>query len=282
VATIGMFESLDDMIADSIAMLRRHEPAGGYFGGFSGGKDSITVKALAKMAGVSVRWHYSPTPDPPELIRFVRDHHADVTRLRPKRGSFFRRVAEKGFPSPRLQTRWCCAEFKEHKAPKGARVLLGVRREESPRRAMAWRSGIAEHHATGTTVVLPVLQWSSDDVWRFIRGHGIAYPALYDEGWHRLGCVGCPFANKHTRRREFGRWPKYERAWRRAFDRLWARRAGTRQRNGREWLGSACFVSVDAMWDWWMADLPLPVSDDGTQGRLFSAPSAEEDTPDAD
>ena len=55
-----------DMVAIAIERLREHEPPEGYYGAFSGGKDSCVIKELAKMAGVRVDWHYSlTTVDPP-------------------------------------------------------------------------------------------------------------------------------------------------------------------------------------------------------------------------
>ena len=63
----------------------------------------------------------------------------------------------------------------------------------------------------------PILYWTDEDIWAFIHGESIPYCKLYDEGFKRLGCIGCPMAGANGRRREFDRWPKYEQAWRRAI-----------------------------------------------------------------
>jgi len=109
-------------------------------------------------------------------------------------------------------------------------------------------------------------------VWEFIRGEGLAYCSLYDEGWTRLGCVGCPMAREAGKRREFRRWPGYERQWRRAFRLLWERRAGTVQRDGHQWFGSARFASWEEMWAWWLSDDPLPPAGGDCQLDLWSQP----------
>ena len=71
-------DNILDMVDEAVALLRLHEPEEGYIGCFSGGKDSITIKALAKMAGVRVEWHYHKTTiDPPELVKFMRDTLTD-------------------------------------------------------------------------------------------------------------------------------------------------------------------------------------------------------------
>lgn len=145
-------------IEESVRLLRELEPPDGYFGCFSGGKDSGAMKHLTETAGVSVRWHYNVTTiDPPELVYFIRKYHQDVQWLHNKHGPFFRRMVKKGFPTRR--NRWCCAEYKEAANPVGEHLLLGVRAAESPRRASVW-SETTWHKRTKTYAVLPILRWS--------------------------------------------------------------------------------------------------------------------------
>lgn len=72
--------------------------------------------------------------------------------------------------------------------------------------------------------VNPIIEWTDEDVWEFIRAEGIPYCSLYDEGYKRLGCIGCPMASTETRLRDFKRWPKYEMAYLKAFRRMLDRR----------------------------------------------------------
>lgn len=68
-----------DRVEVAIKRLQTFEPPEGYYLAFSGGKDSVVIKALADMAGVKYDAHYNVTSvDPPELIQFVREHHTDV------------------------------------------------------------------------------------------------------------------------------------------------------------------------------------------------------------
>lgn len=63
----------------AIERLKTFEPPEGYYLCFSGGKDSVVIKALADMAGVKYDAHYNVTSvDPPELVRFIKDKHPDV------------------------------------------------------------------------------------------------------------------------------------------------------------------------------------------------------------
>lgn len=44
-------------VEQAIYRLKKFEPAEGYHLAFSGGKDSVTIKALADMAGVKCTWN---------------------------------------------------------------------------------------------------------------------------------------------------------------------------------------------------------------------------------
>lgn len=244
-------------IEESIEALRENLPSDGrpYYGLFSGGKDSVALKELARMAGVPVEWHYNVTTiDPPELVYFIRDEHPDVKWVRSKHGPFFVRAAEvKGFPTRRV--RWCCEEYKHGNNPCGVTMLMGIRRQESARRASRWS---IKTDFNGATVINPLLYWEAEDLWSFIKGNGVKYSNLYDDGFHRLGCIGCPMAREKGRRMEFARWPRYEAKWKNVFRRTWERRHGTLQRDGRIWFGDAYFEHWREMWDWWMSDGSLP------------------------
>lgn len=222
---------LADLTEHAIALLQSHEPEDGYYGGFSGGKDSCVIKELARLAEVRVEWHYHLGIDPPELVNFIREHHPDVIRDRPKK-SIFREVERRGLPW--RNARWCCAIIKECNG-KGRTKLLGVRAAESPRRAASWDEW------DGNTIA-PILNWSDDDVWFFLRSRGIPYCKLYDEGFTRLGCVGCPLASQEVRNRYFSRWPRFYRAWKRSM---------SKTRTG-------AFQSVEERWEWWAHGGPGP------------------------
>lgn len=251
------FPTLDDLVSRAISLLQEHEPTGGYWGRFSGGKDSIAIYRLAQLSGVRVSWSYSMTTiDPPEVVKHTKRHYPDVELLKPENGSFFRFMEErKGLPTRRAA--WCCDVYKELAPPGTSTLILGIRAEESRNRAKRWAE-YSVHEATGALAVLPIFHWASDELWTFIRREGLPYPSLYDQGFHRLGCIGCPKANRANRLSEFRRWPAYERRWRLACKRIWDRRKGTPQRDGREWFGSARFQNWEEMWEWWVLDLDLP------------------------
>ena len=62
-----------NMVDVAIKRLQTFEPKEGYYVAFGGGKDSIVVKELARMAGVKCEYHYRlTTVDPPELVYYIK------------------------------------------------------------------------------------------------------------------------------------------------------------------------------------------------------------------
>lgn len=69
----------EDKVETAIKRIKMFEPEEGYYLSFSGGKDSVTVKALIDMANVKYDAHYNVTSvDPPELVQFIKREHPDV------------------------------------------------------------------------------------------------------------------------------------------------------------------------------------------------------------
>ncbi len=220
---------LGDYIREAVDFLRQNEPPEGYFVGFSGGKDSIVTLELCRVAGVRHQACYACTRiDPPEMYRFIRRHYPDVTWLYPKE-TFYSAMQRKN--PPFRMRRWCCDVLKKAASqshPLKQRVL-GIRAEESVRRAGRPR---IDHHM-GQTLYKPIFSWPEWAVWESIDFWGLPYPRLYDEGWHRIGCVFCPFllgkgpGIKRQRERNMHRWPGIWRAVEHAVKRWWHSLDGT-------------------------------------------------------
>ena len=116
----------------AIQRLKAFEPEEGYYLAFSGGKDSVCLKALADMAGVKYDAHYNATTvDPPELVRFIKKYHPDVEIMKPDI-PMRKLIAKKKMPPTRL-VRYCCIHYKEAHG-KGRVTLTGTRWAESSNR----------------------------------------------------------------------------------------------------------------------------------------------------
>ena len=93
----------------------------------------------------------------------------------------------------------------------------------------------------------PIIDWTSEDVWEYLNSRSIPHCCLYDEGFDRIGCIGCPLAGPVQMRKEFARYPKYEQAYLRAFEKMLKAREG----NGKpyhQWK-----TGEDVM-RWWLSE----------------------------
>ena len=227
----------------AIKRLRAFEPPEGYFLAFSGGKDSVTVKALCDLAGVKYDAHYSVTSvDPPELVQFIKTL-SDVSRDIPhgadgKSITMWTLIPQHLMPPTRI-ARYCCDHLKESNG-KGRITVTGVRWAESVRRSKNRnlvdieigrkdriklnddnddaRRMMETCYRKNKTLLNPIIDWADADVWEFIRAYNVPYCELYDCGFKRLGCIGCPM---NTRACEaLDRWPKYKAQYIRSFDKM--------------------------------------------------------------
>lgn len=77
----------------------------------------------------------------------------------------------------------------------------------------------------GKVTLNPIIDWEDDDVWEYLNHKAKApHCELYDEGFTRLGCIGCPLGNKRVR--DFERWPKYKELYIKAFQRMFENHLG--------------------------------------------------------
>jgi phosphoadenosine phosphosulfate reductase len=242
----------------------RRDPVNGYYLCDSYGKDSCVILDLAKRSGVKfVAHHNLTTLDPPELIQFGREHHPETVVHRPKT-AMLTRMAEGTDGPPTRSNRWCCAEYKES-AGRHSVMVWGIRSAESNRRKTQWRVW-TPIRKTAAWVLNPILYWTDADVWQYIRERKLPYCGLYDAGFDRLGCIGCPNAGEQ-RAYQFARWPRYMAAWKRAMGRYWEKTGRTLRRNGedRAWVHKG-IASAEDLWRWWMEELPEPDDDDCQMG----------------
>lgn len=217
---------------------------GSWYLAFSGGKDSCVIKALCDMAGVKYDAHYRVSSvDPPELVRFIKDHHPDVDFEFPrdKDGkviTMWNLIPKKKMPPTRI-ARYCCEHLKENGGA-GRDKITGVRWAESSRRKTT-RGGLEIENNKNHEIIdpdnmdedmvrycmqskgfilNPIIDWSTEEVWEFIHRFNIPYCELYDQGFKRLGCIGCPMATPKEKKRELDLYPKFKQAYIRAFDRM--------------------------------------------------------------
>jgi len=287
---MGLFETTDEelyqeaiaqplaaKITQSLQWIRDYEAEAlridprGYYVAFSGGKDSIVLERLFRMAGVKYEaWYNNVTIDPPELIWFIRENYPEVKWNNPDM-HLTHKMAEKSKGPPTRLARWCCEIYKEQ-GGLGFFKAIGVRGPESPRRKKTW-SFLSSHNVTSDPILCPLIYWHDHDIWAFIREQRMPYCSLYDEGFKRLGCIGCPLGGPENQKREFARWPGYERLWRKGFQSYWDAWKGVprlrknKQGNYDRWIEK--MKTVDDLWQWWISGKAYEGEQDDCQGWLW-------------
>lgn len=291
-----------DKVQIAIDRYKAFEPPEGYYLAFSGGKDSVVIKALADMAGVKYDSHYSVTSvDPPELVQFIKEKYPDVSRDIPrdkdgKAITMWNLIPKKKIPPTRL-ARYCCSVLKES-GGKGRLTVTGVRWAESARRKANQgvvllrdsagklnganfqstakggvvlnddndenRRIVEQCYRTRKTLLNPIVDWTDDDVWEFIKTYNVPYCELYDKGYKRLGCIGCPM-NVNTAAAELDRYPKYKKQYIRAFDKM----LKAYEEKPGKWSDG------QAVMDWWLGHKNTPKELEG-QINIFEQEIAEE------
>lgn len=246
----------------AIDLLKLAQPQEGYYLATSFGKDSIAVQRLADEAGVKYDAHHNITGiDPPELVYFGREYYPNVRRHM-YTSSMWRLIVKKGI-LPMRTRRYCCEVLKEDSGTNRT-CIMGIRAEESDRRAKSWapfserngkkadnlrmfdnddiQTAIQSCVPKGKVVVNPIYYWTAADLWAFIKDRKMPYCELYDQGFDRLGCIGCPMAKERERTEHFKWYPKFYDAYIRAINKL--------RENGK----FLSFSSADEVMDWWLSD----------------------------
>jgi phosphoadenosine phosphosulfate reductase len=236
----------DERVEIAIQRIKMFEPKEGYYVAFSGGKDSQVILDLVERSGVKFDAHMNlTTVDPPEVLQFVREHYADrVTMERPET-SMFKLIVRKQMP-PTRRVRYCCEYLKE-RGGRARLVMTGVRWAESTRRKQR-RMTESCFRDGKKTFLHPVIDWTDDDVWSYLRERKIPHCSLYDEGRHRIGCIMCPLARRM--KEDAARFPKFAAMYKRAC--LAGYAAGVKK--GRKYT----WASGEEMHEWWINNGETP------------------------
>lgn len=231
---------------------------------FSGGKDSVVLAELCRLAkekyGIEYTLNYNITGiDPPEVVYFMRKNYPNLIWHK-YRKSMFELIVHKHMPPTRI-ARYCCSELKEHGG--GGKVCLtGVRWAESVSRSRRrpfenvtkkmeekmlfndndeGRLGFEQCQMKKKFVVNPIIDWTDEDVWQFIKERNLPYCELYDTGDARIGCIGCPLSTIKNRETDFERYPKFKQYYINAFDKMLENMTNTTTwKNGED------------VFDWWL------------------------------
>lgn len=97
--------------------------------------------------------------DPPQVIRFVRNYYPDVITHAPEK-SIYQLAVERGI-LPSMRVRWCCADLKEQ-AGAGKVTLIGIRKQESARRAKRHEVEVSNKKFSGS--LERFTEWQQEEI----------------------------------------------------------------------------------------------------------------------
>ena len=186
---------------------------------FSGAEDVVLVDMAVSMKPDIQVFTLDTGRLHPETYRFidkVREHYGiRIDVLSPDGEALRRFVGEKGLFS-----------FYQD----GHQECCGIRKIEPLRRKLhtvdAWSTGQRKDQSPGTRAGIPVIQndttfarpgatltkfnplanWSSQDVWDYIRGNNLPYNELHDRGFISIGCEPCTKPVGPGQHEREGRW----------------------------------------------------------------------------
>ncbi len=141
----------------------------------------------------------------------MQKYNMDIEVYFPNSESVERMVNAKGinlFYENVENRRQCCQVRKIEplrRAMMGVDVwITGIRKEQSVTRIL---TEIVELDAgAGKIKVNPLVDWTEEDVWNYIRVHDVPYNKLHDIGFPSIGCQPCTRAIKPGEDLRAGRW----------------------------------------------------------------------------
>lgn len=175
---------------------------------FSGGKDSLVCmdlvsKIIDRFSAVYVHITGNTHPIVDEYVHSVIDKYdVEFTELKSNR-DFYSVFAEKGYPPP-IRGRWCTAMFKEKVLDRFRYnvdvAVIGMKMYDSMTRKKYFDNyvsdGVAKSShvvdiAWGTNIIYPVWNWTTEEIYEYIRRENLKLNPSYDMFGHSLNCSFC-------------------------------------------------------------------------------------------
>lgn len=103
----------------------------------------------------------------------------------------------------------CCAVRKVEPLNRALKNLdawmTGLRREQAVTRGSVSKVEVDKDHG-GIRKINPLVDWSHDEVWNYIRARNVPFNRLHKQGYPSIGCAPCTRAVKPGEDLRAGRW----------------------------------------------------------------------------
>ena len=180
-----------------------------------GAEDMVLLDAIAANARTIEVFTLDTGRLPEEtqtLLETVRDKYpVSIRTYFPDASAVEQWVAQNGpnaFYKSVAQRKHCCdirKVFPLKRALAGKKSwITGLRREQSEARQNLQLESWDD--ANGLLKINPLMNWTLDEVWAYIKSHDVPYNALHDRGYPSIGCAPCTRAVKQGEDIRAGRW----------------------------------------------------------------------------
>jgi len=179
------------------------------------GKDSVTVLSIARelKPDITVFWiktgyAFKETEDFKDLL--VKEWGLEMAEVIPRISKEELEEAH-GKELYKDDPKRCCECLKVEPTRRFLSDLdawiTGLRRDETEHRE---NLEMVERYEGMPVKINPIVKWTADDVWNYIKKYDVPYNPLYDKGFVSLGCEPCTRACSWGRFERAGRWPDRE------------------------------------------------------------------------
>ena len=111
-------------------------------------------------------------------------------------------------------------EFEKYRRMKALHPTKRGRKPKIEKPSVANLDAIDSEHISGcisgkdSLLISPIIDWTEDDVWYFLNEvvH-VPHCELYDQGYHRIGCIMCPMSSHKQKLREMKDFPYVKAKW---------------------------------------------------------------------
>ena len=201
--------SLDTLVAEALDLLAKAGDPGESFLMFSGGKDSLALLHLAKLAGISptvvwintgfafaetetfiretvARYGFELEETPHDLMAVWREHGLPSRIMPESRLAYLKDDRDR----PAIR-HWmhCCFRRGQNwlsHLPRGSRLLIGQKSCDP-------MAGLTRSQpARGASKVMPIWNWSDENVLAFLDAEAVPLPVSYADVSSSLECRVCP------------------------------------------------------------------------------------------
>lgn len=184
--------------------------------GFSGGKDSQVIYDLCLRSGIKFTAYFNHSFEDSTTLKFIREFYPEVVWRRDYNYGFIQNIWQNhNSILPTVELAYCCQDYKHNPLYVDNASIVGVRKEESKKRKLRTtfevknKTTLKQHKplfskyfsenctSTGTNGIIqlkPIIDWSSDDVFSYIKLHNLPLNPNY-KTLRRVGCIVCPKAN---------------------------------------------------------------------------------------